>query len=212
VYNPSNFEVADLETLHRAIADLGAAQVVTFGVAGIESSTIPVVLNENKIALRGHFARANPQWKNADSSISALAIWSGPNTYVSPNYYPSKQEHGKVVPTWNYITVQVRGKLTIHDDPKWTKDLVRELTDHHEKNFAQPWSIDDAPKRYIDSLVKTIVGFEIEIATIEGKWKLSQNRPEHDSEGVVAGLHATGANNSIDVAQAMVNLPERFDS
>ena len=204
MYNPSAFQEKDHNVLRDAVRNLGAGELITFGSAGLEASIVPVLIDDDVSRLTAHLARANRQWRNADLTVPALVTFRGPDAYVSPGYYPSKQENGKVVPTWNYITIQVRGRLMVHDDPIWTRALVERLTRHHEQRFEKPWSIDDAPADFIDSMVKTIVGVEIEISSVEGKWKLSQNRPEADRAGVKAGLQRPGAtSNEIDTAAAM---------
>jgi transcriptional regulator len=206
VYNPKHFAVTDHQTIVHTIRELGAAELVTFGSEGIEASFLPLLLNDDATVLQGHFARANPQWKHVDASIAALACWRGPDTYISPSLYPTKKEHGKVVPTWNFITIQVRGNLVIHDDPQWVEQLVRSLTDTHESTSTTPWSIDDAPRDYIDSMIKAIVGVELQITSIEAKWKLSQNKTPLEMEGVVDGLRLSNAHGAKAIATAMTNL------
>jgi transcriptional regulator len=134
--------------------------------------------------LRGHFARANPAWKNLSPGTDALAIFLGPHAYVSPNWYPSKAETGKAVPTWNYITVHARGRIALHDDAQWLRAHVGRLSETHEAGRPAPWKVEDAPKDYIDGLLRAIVGFELSISRLEGKWKLSQNRTAADIAGV----------------------------
>jgi transcriptional regulator len=204
MYNPSAFQENDRSVLRDAVRSLAAGELITFGSAGLEASIVPVLIDDEFSRLTAHLARANRQWRNADVNVPALVTFRGPDAYVSPGYYPSKQEHGKVVPTWNYITVQVRGHLTIHDDPIWTRALVEQLTRHHEQRFEKPWGIEDAPGDFIDGMVKSIVGVEIVISSVEGKWKLSQNRPEADRASVKAALQRPGAtHNEIETAAAM---------
>jgi transcriptional regulator len=138
-------------------------------------------------ALHGHLARNNDQWK-LGAMGEALAIVRGPDAYISPGWYASKVEHGRVVPTWNYVTAHVYGRLVVHDDPAWTEDLVRRLTTKHEASRERAWSVDDAPRPFIEGQLRAIVGVELEITRIEAKAKLSQNRPPADVEGVIAGL------------------------
>jgi transcriptional regulator len=128
--------------------------------------------------LTGHVARANPVWRNG--SVPALAVFTGPEHYISPSWYPSKQEHGRVVPTWNYAVVHAHGTLTLHDDREWLRSLVIRLTETHEAQFEKPWSVSDAPPDYIDGMLKAIVGVELKIDRLEGKWKMGQNRSESD--------------------------------
>jgi transcriptional regulator len=137
--------------------------------------------------LAGHVARANPLWRDADGQ-EVLLVFHGPQAYVSPAWYASKAEHGKVVPTWNYATVQVRGRLRAIDDAAWLRAFVTGLTDEHEAGRADRWSVSDAPADFIDATLRAIVGLEIDVQSVEGKFKLSQNRPEVDRQGVVRGL------------------------
>jgi transcriptional regulator len=203
VYNPKHFANSDQHQIIDMIRELGAAELITFGSAGIEASFLPLQLNDDATVLRGHFARANQQWKHLDPSIEALACWRGPDTYISPSLYPTKQEHGKVVPTWNFITIQVRGNLVVHDDPQWVEQLVRSLTTQHEATSAVPWSIDDAPREYIESMISAIVGVELQITSIEAKWKLSQNKTPVEIAGVINGLQNSAARGAKEIVAAM---------
>jgi transcriptional regulator len=146
--------------------------------------------------LRAHVARANPLWREARTDLESLVVFQGPQTYISPAWYPSKAEHGKVVPTWNYIMVQGRGRLRAIEDAAWLHTFVSRLTDHHEAERAKsggaaapkPWAVTDAPADYIDGMLRAIVGIEIVLTSFVGKWKTSQNRPEADRQGVARGL------------------------
>jgi transcriptional regulator len=151
-------------------------------------------------ALHGHLARNNDQWR-AGSAGEALVIVRGPNAYISPGWYASKVEHGRVVPTWNYVTAHVYGELVVHDDPVWTEDLVRRLTAKHEAYRERPWSVDDAPRPFIEGQLRAIVGVELLITRVEAKAKLSQNRPAADVDGVIAGLRDRGDAASADAAE-----------
>jgi transcriptional regulator len=152
--------------------------------------------------LRAHIARGNPQWTELQTVHECLVVFQGEDAYVSPNWYPSKQQHGKVVPTWNYVTVHVWGKPVAIDDPVWVKAQVDQLTEKHEATQPKPWAVDDAPADFTSSMIKGIVGIEIAISDIKGKWKVSQNRPRGDILGVSSGLFATDKNAMADyVAQ-----------
>ena len=151
-------------------------------------------------ALHGHLARNNDQWK-LGAVGEALAIVRGPDAYISPGWYASKAEHGRVVPTWNYVTAHVYGRLVVHDDPAWTEHLVRRLTTKHEAHRDHPWSVDDAPRAFIEGQLRAIVGVELEITRIEAKAKLSQNRPPADVDGVIAGLRERGDKESADAVE-----------
>lgn len=193
MYNPASFHESRPEVLAAAIAGHPLSTLVTAGAAGLAASHIPLLYTPAEGGagfgvLRGHMARANPQWRDAVPPCAALAIFNGPQHYVSPNWYPSKHEGGKVVPTWNYVVVHAHGTLSIHDDPQWLLENVTALTDEHEASSPTPWRVSDAPPEYIQNLQKAIVGVELIIERWEGKWKLSQNRTLADREGVAAGL------------------------
>jgi transcriptional regulator len=181
MYNPDHFREDRPEVLQAAIQAIAFATLVTPGAGGApEANHLPMLLEGG--VLRGHVARANPVWKAGDSA--ALAIFLGPQAYVSPSGYPTKVATGKVVPTWNYITVHARGAIRWIQDAAWIKQLVSDLTRIHEAPLAAPWAVSDAPDAYIDSMVRAIVGFEIVVETLEGKYKLSQNREPADKAGV----------------------------
>ena len=169
---------------------------------------LPLIWKEPQAAadgwgvLHGHVARNNQQWKVLATG-EALVIVRGPDAYISPSWYATKREHGRVVPTWNYITAHLYGRLVIHDDPAWVEANVRALTAKHEANREAPWSVDDAPEPYLEGQLKAIVGVEIVIDRVEGKWKLSQNRSDADIAGTIDGLEATGEH---DVSTAMREL------
>jgi transcriptional regulator len=196
VYNPAAFQETRPEILAAAISEHPLAALVTAGGAGLAASHIPMLYTPGDAPggiLRGHMARANPHWRDAVTPCDALAIFSGPQHYISPNWYPAKQVDGKVVPTWNYIVVHAHGTLAIHDDPQWLLEIVNDLTDRHEAASPTPWRVGDAPPEYVQNLLKAIVGIELTITRLEGKWKLSQNRSQPDRDGVAAGLNALGA-------------------
>ena len=193
MYNPASFHETRPEVLAAAIAGHPLATLVTAGAGGLAASHIPLLYAPTEGGagvLRGHMARANAHWRDAVPPCAALAIFSGPRHYVSPTWYPSKEVDGKVVPTWNYVVVHVHGTLAIHDDPRWLLENVTALTDQHEASNPAPWHVSDAPPDYIQNLLKAIVGVELTITRWEGKWKLSQNRPQPDREAVAAHLTA----------------------
>jgi transcriptional regulator len=162
---------------------------------------LPFFYDRERGTLQGHFARNNDHWRRVDGR-EALVIVRGPDAYVTPEWYASKAEHGRVVPTWNYVVAHVHGTVTIHDDPVWLADLVRRLTDHHEAGRPAPWSVDDAPERFVEGQLRAIVGLEVAIRRIDAKFKLSQNRPEADIDGVVAGLRSVGDERAAAAVQA----------
>jgi len=209
MYNPGHFRESDPTVLRDAVRSLGAGELITSGGDGPEATVIPLLISDEADRITGHLARANRQWERADPTLPVLLTWRGPNAYVSPSYYPSTREHGKVVPTWNYITVQARGTLVLHHDPEWKRHHVASLTAHHEAAFPAPWSIDDAPADFIDSLLRSIVGIEVVVTSLEGKWKLSQNRPAPDIAGVMVGLAGHGpTTDEARVAELMVDRSE----
>src|ERR1700759_2025237 len=177
MYVPDHFREDRPDVLAAAMRDIGFATLVT---EGLDANHLPMLLQDG--VLRGHVARANPVWKAGEGT--ALAIFLGPHAYVSPNWYPSKAETGKAVPTWNYITVHARGRIRWVQDADWLRDHVTALSDTHESPRPEPWKVGDAPESFIDALLRAIVGFEIEIAQLDGKYKLTQNRSEADRAGV----------------------------
>ena len=193
MYIPPYFKEARIEVLHGLIRAQKLAAVVTSGPKGMIASHIPLVLDPNPApfgTLRGHLARANPQWRDFSPDIPALVIFSGPQSYISPSWYASKQEHGRVVPTWNYAVVHAYGHLALFEDKERLRRNVEDLTRMNEASFPEPWQVDDAPAEYVDGLLAAIIGIEIPIDRLEGKWKMSQNRPAADRTGVVEGLRS----------------------
>ena len=204
MYVPRHFAMDDDE-LTEVVRTVGAADFVTVGPDGTpESSLLPVLLDLERGVAIAHLARANPQWRHiADSGSRALAIVSAPQAYVSPTWYESKQEHGRVVPTWNYSAVHITGVLTVHDDPEWVRAMVTALSEAHEGHRPVPWTIGDAPAAFIEGQLRAIVGIELQVESVTGKAKLSQNRSDADRAGVVAGLEAEGTSSADAVAAAM---------
>ncbi|MCW2594027.1 MAG: transcriptional regulator [Mycobacterium sp.] len=190
MYIPTHFAPDD-EEVHELLAQLGAADLITAGPNGLEATMLPILYDRERGVLEGHFARNNDHWRHIEGS-AALVIARGPDSYITPTWYASKAEHGRVVPTWNYAVVHVHGTLTVHDDTDWLANLVRRLTDHHEERRPVPWSVDDAPERFFAGQLRAIVGVEMAIQRIEAKFKLSQNRPDADIDGVIAGLRSVG--------------------
>lgn len=195
MYTPAAFAEDDPDRIAAFLVEHPMAQLVTMTADGLVATPLPMMYEPARTGLGslvGHVARANRQWAEATTSVEALAIFTGPNAYVSPNWYPSKAVHGKVVPTWNYETIHIRGLFIAHDDTEWKRVLVTRLTERHESRFEAPWAVHDAPADYIESMLKAIVGIELHITSIQAKRKLSQNRPEADIAGTVGGLTAAG--------------------
>jgi transcriptional regulator len=193
MYVPPLFNEDRIDVLHAAIRSSGLATLVTLTDAGLIASHVPMLLDPDPApygTLIGHLARPNPQARGAAPGVQALAIFSGPDAYITPSWYATKQENGKVVPTWNYVAIHAYGAVEFFADAERLRDVVTRLTERQEAPRAEPWAVTDAPSDYIDGMLKGIVGFALPIARLEGKWKMSQNRPEADRAGVVAGLQA----------------------
>lgn len=195
MYLPSTFREDDPVRIRAAIRDFPFAQLVTFGEGGLTATPVPLMLDPDagpQGSLIGHLARANPQWKTADTAVEALAIFSGPDGYVTPSWYATKRETGKVVPTWNYVSIQVRGRISFHEDADTLLGIVTRLTESHERSRAEPWAVSDAPADFVVGQLRAIVGVRLEITAISAKWKMSQNRTEADRAGVRDGLAREG--------------------
>ncbi|WP_416771079.1 FMN-binding negative transcriptional regulator [Pseudomonas sp. RHF3.3-3] len=206
MYTPSAFAAHDLPTLHRHIQATRLAILVTHGKLGLQASHLPLLLDPGQGAhgtLLGHLARANPQWQELAEGAEALVIFPGADAYVSPSFYASKAEHGKVVPTWNYTAVHAYGQAEVFDEAGRLRQLVGALTDRHEAGRATPWTVDDAPEPYIATMLKAIVGIALPIQRLEGKRKLSQNRSAVDIAGVQQGLAASADSQDQALAQLM---------
>ena len=199
------FNVMDADDVRPFVAAVAAAQLVTVGADGTPDATfLPVLWEDDRLV--GHVARANAHWRRMVDGSPALAIVTGPDTYVSPSWYAAKAEHGRVVPTWDYVTVHVHGRLVVRDDPAFVEHVVRRLTAKHEAGRTDPWSVDDAPPRFVAGQLRAIVGVEVQVTRIEAKAKLSQNRPDADVDGVVAGHLADGRP---EVAEAVARATGR---
>jgi transcriptional regulator len=206
MYLPPHFREDSLPELQRAISESRLAVLITSGPQGIVASHLPMLLDPTPLPngrILGHVARANPQWRGYDGQSEALAIFPGPEAYISPAWYATKRATGKVVPTWNYVAVHAYGRLEFFDDAVRLRSLVGRLTERHESRRPAPWAVDDAPKDYIDGQLKAIVGFEMAIQRLEGKWKLSQNRTPDDRAGAIAGLKEEGGPAEQAVASLM---------
>jgi transcriptional regulator len=202
MYLPKSFAEPDLARLHEAIRASGLASLVTAEPDGLDASHVPMLLDADtgpQGTLYGHLARGNPQGQGRAGR--ALAIFLGPDAYISPGWYETKRETGKVVPTWNYVAIHVAGPIRFFDDAERLRDLVTRLTERHERGQPQPWAVADAPRAFIDAQLKGIIGFEIAIEKLEGKWKMSQNRTAADRRGVVEGLAAESGEDAREVGR-----------
>jgi len=205
MYQPGHgrFRVDDPAALLTELCAVVPATLVTHGPDGFRTTILPMLFDADdgpNGTLRGHLARGNPHWRELEAAgavagaggAEAIAIFNGTDAYISPAWYEEKRATGKVVPTWNYVTVHVHGELVVHDDADWVEALVRDLTDRHESGRAEPWSVDDAPPEFVAAMVKGIVGVELEITRLEGKRKLSQNRERRDFDSTLQALDARG--------------------
>ena len=203
MYIPTHFDEARPEVLRALIGAHPLATLVTLTPGGLNANHIPLRLHAEEGpqgVLRGHVARANAIWKDLDPRVEALAIYQGPDTYITPAWYATKRETGKVVPTWNYAVVHVYGALRVIDDPAWLRPHLETLTATHEASRAEPWEVNDAPRDYTDALMRGIVGIELAITRMSGKWKMSQNQPAANQAGVIEGLRAGGSAEAASVA------------
>lgn len=204
MYLPKHFLEEDPALLGQLIAAYPLATIVANLEGHFEINHLPLMLSADKTKLYGHIAKMNPLTKVANSDhTSVTAIFHGPNAYVTPSWYPSKQESGKVVPTWNYATVHAEGFIKLIDDPQWLRNHVSQMTDIQEPTYQSTWKLDDAPEEYVQTMLKAIIGIEIEIQSLVGKFKLSQNRPAEDYEAVVARLKMSPQDALQDMLQYM---------
>jgi transcriptional regulator len=201
VYIP-HFNVMAETDVHAFVTGIASAEIVTVGNDGTPLATLlPILWSEDGGTVIAHMARANPHWREIKDDEPCLAIVAGPQAYISPNWYATKAEHGRVVPTWNYSAVHLIGTIAVHDDPEWVRHAVTDLTDRHEQPRDSPWAVTDAPEKYVAGQLKAIVGLEMKVERVDAKAKLSQNRSAEDQDGVIVGLRADPG--SPDVADAM---------
>lgn len=206
MYLPPHYREMRLDVLHQLMRDYPFATLVTLGADGLEANHIPLLLDPEPApygTLKGHFSRANPIWRDVSGDVDALAVFQGPQAYISPSWYPSKQETGKVVPTWNYAVVHASGPLHIIHDQKWLRAFINQLTDHFEAARPRPWKVSDAPLDYMNRQFGAIVGLEMRLNKLQGKWKLSQNKSLSDRHAVMTGLQESGDATALVLADLM---------
>jgi transcriptional regulator len=211
MYLPKHFEQPDVATLQQFVRAHPFGALVTLTSGGLDANHLPLLLDVEPApygTLRGHVARANPIWREC-SGGDALVIFQGSDSFISPSWYPTKHETGTVVPTWNYVVVHARGRLSVIEDRKWLLAHVEALTNRHEGEREAPWAVSDAPGDYIEKMVGAIVGIEMPISRLAGKWKLSQNRSERDRAGVVDGLTREGTESAAAIAALVRSTFER---
>jgi transcriptional regulator len=206
VYLPPHFTAPDTAGVAAFVDAVAAADLVTFDGTKPVASLIPIIWDRDSTEqgrLLGHLALANPQWQSVTAGATALAIVHGPQAYVSPAWYPSQARHGRVVPTWNYVTVHFTGPLTVHRDPEWIRDVVTRLTQRHEQGRPVPWAVTDAPPDYINGQLRGIVGVELTIDTVQAKHKLSQNRGADDRASVATALRTEPGPGAAEISALM---------
>jgi transcriptional regulator len=206
MYEVAAFREERVDAMHALMDARPLATLVALTTQGLEANHIPLLIDPEPApfgTLRGHVARANPLWRAFNADVEALAIFYGPAGYITPSWYPSKAQTGKVVPTWNYAAVHAYGPLRICEDVGWLRTLVTQLTARQESQRSAPWHVTDAPADYVDAMLRAIVGIEIPITRLQGKWKMSQNRLPQDRDGVMAGLEAQDNANSRALLDAM---------
>jgi transcriptional regulator len=206
MYLPDHFRVADLPEMHALMRARPLATLVSAGSMGLYATHLPTVLRDDGPygVIECHLARANPHWKDLAEGNDALMIFEGPEGYITPNWYPSKAGHGKVVPTWNYAVVHAYGRPEVMEDRNWLRRHVTELTAQQETNEVKPWALSDAPESFIEVMLRGIVGFCFAFTQLEGKWKMSQNRQVTDRDGVVRGLRTRRQGDDLEVAELVL--------
>ena len=211
MYLPSHFKEERTAVVHGLIRDHPLGTLVTLGPQGLDGNHMPFQIDPEPRpfgTLRAHVARANPMWREFSQDVEALAIFQGPQAYVTPSWYPTKQENGKVVPTWNYLVVHAYGPLRVVEDTSWLRNFVEGLTNRFEAGRADPWKITDAPDDYIQRQLSAIIGLEIPVTRLLGKWKVSQNRVPADREAVARGFRGAGDAVMAEWVQASSRRPE----
>lgn len=206
MYNPRWFKEEKVEVLQAEVNRISFGTIVTAGKSGILASQVPMLIDKSRGKLGtlfGHVARGNMQWRDSVSDSQGLAVFLGPDAYISPNWYEKKRGTGKVVPTWNYVAIHARGPVIFTNHTETIRQIVTKLTEHHERGSPNPWKVTDAPAEYLAGELKQIVGFEMPIEKIEGKWKLSQNRPEADRENVITNLLERNRPKDAEVSREM---------
>jgi transcriptional regulator len=204
MYVPKHFEVTDVSVMHDLIRKYPLATLVTHSQEGLNANHIPLHLSmssEPYGTLQGHVSRVNPLLTDIVEGSEELVIFHGPNAYISPSWYETKKQTGKVVPTWNYVVVHAYGKLRIIDDCDWLLTQLNNLTDFHEMNFLEPRTVSDAPNEFTEKLLESIIGIEMKITKLIGKWKVSQNQPEHNKKSVINGLNSFDATSISKMAE-----------
>jgi transcriptional regulator len=204
MYLPKHFEEPRVDVLHQLIRAHPLATLISLSsTTGLDANHIPLHLSPGATpfgTLRGHVARSNPMWRDCVKDVEVLAVFHGPDAYITPSWYPTKADNGKVVPTWNYAVAHAYGTLRVMDDAAWLRSHLEALSDHNEAAFSEPWQLSDAPKDFAQKLIAALVGIEIEVTRLLGKWKVSQNQTPQNRAGVVQGLRAINSTGASDMA------------
>jgi transcriptional regulator len=208
MYVPEPYRVDDLAQMHALMRAHSFATLVSAGASGLLATHLPTVLNSEEGVIECHVARANPHWKEFGDGLDTLMIFNGADAYISPGWYPSKLEHGKVVPTWNYATIHAYGRAQAIGDRAWLERHVSALTDQQERDLQAPWATTDAPASYVEAMLHGIVGIRFEITRLEGKWKMSQNRDAADRAGTAQGLRTRGHGDDAEIADLVDQCPK----
>jgi transcriptional regulator len=206
LYSPPQFQQHDRSELTNLIQAHPLSTIVTLSPLDIEANHIPLLWRDDGSpggVLCGHIARANPLWQQHDPSSEVLAVFHGPNAYISPSWYASKPEHGRGVPTWNYTAVHAYGQLRVVEEAEWLRSHLEDMTQQLEVNIPEPWALSDAPPEFVERLLAHIVGIEILVSRLSGKWKISQNQPQSNQQSVIAGLRNRGQSQAEAVAELM---------
>lgn len=214
MYLPKHFAEPRVEVMHELMRAHPLATLVTLSSDGLDANHIPLQLVAGHSpfgTLQGHVARANPAWRDFDTDTEVLAIFQGPEGYISPSWYATKKETGKAVPTWNYAVVHARGALRVIDDASWVRAQIEALTTRNEAQLPHPWAVSDAPADYVEKLIAAVVGIEIVITRLTGKWKTSQNQPAENQAGVIAALRSHGHDNSTAMADLIETRAKMAD-
>ena len=204
MYIPKHFEEPSIEVMHELIRARPLATLVTLSSSGLNANHIPLHLADVSLPfgiLQGHVARSNPMWSDFAKDIEVLAVFQDSNAYISPSWYATKKETGKVVPTWNYAVVHAYGSLRVIDDASWVRAQLEAFTAHNEAAFPEPWAVSDAPHDFTEKLIEAIVGIEIVVTKLSGKWKVNQNQPPLNQASVIQGLRASDERDAASMAE-----------
>lgn len=212
MYMPKHFAEPRIEVMHDLMREQPLATLITHSPAGLDANHVPLnfVANGSPFGtLQGHIARANPLWTEIANGIDVLAVFNGPHAYISPSWYATKAQTGKAVPTWNYAVVHAHGTLRVINDEAWLRTQIEALTVHHEASLPHPWSVSDAPADYTEKMIAAVIGIEIKITRLTGKWKTSQNQPAENQAGIIEALRCNGNSAMADLVEARAKTADQ---